>query len=31
MLIEDTKSTKIAMFEDLIMQNEDSLKINNLG
>lgn len=31
MLIEDTKSSKIAMFEDLIMQNEDSLKINNLG
>ena len=31
MLIEDTKSTKIVMFKDLIMQNEDSLKINNLG
>lgn len=31
MLIEDTKSTKIVMFEDLIMQNEDSLEINNLG
>lgn len=31
MLIEDTKSTKIAMFEDLIMQNEDSLKISTFN
>lgn len=29
MLIEDLKSIKIAMFKDLIMQNENSLRINN--
>lgn len=29
MLIEDVKSIKIAMFKDLIMQNENSLRINN--